>query len=644
MTKALNTSAFLYFFIRIAPAILFFLPLVSIQSQDNWPKLSLAYYDCNSTEASYTDISQQNAFNSASKHIYRNVINNITDNEIFFISYGFSDTTENDIASSGSSFFLPDTGRFIYAKYDFVIASSISGSPGSYTLTVSLLEGNAYTQIAVGTAQFASASIENISEACHNAVQQILPLTQKMRAFITAMKEDNQQLVINPKIDVTPAIENIEKNGSTEVAIHVSDCDGLPLVNRELAIETSRGSIDLTKVNTDENGDARIQFDAGGDEGVAILNATILNAINVFRDTITYNGSNSILIGDFEDRNLWKLTYDLSISSTSYRDHLREYSDGTNWIQENKFWTQRAYGSFIGTAVDEKNTEFEFFDSTMTLSGVIMVHKFGKETFTDHTGNACPKLKWSMSGTSETWKAMRNRDGGGDASLSYDPSGVELFSFSIPFKNAIKFSYKWSILGRWENADCRSILVHEGVPQKLTYAMAGGVSFYGFSPVPGLSISPFYSGGDVSGYFITISSNTSGIEGDGTVYYTFTSCTATLRKLSKTTSVRNTAEMAPNLLLEQNYPNPFKTTTRIKYSIPAYTGTSALPGERIDADLLSLKIYNLIGQEVAILVNDRQPAGNYEIEFDGSALASGVYYCKLKLGEHSQARKLVVVK
>jgi len=182
------------------------------------------------------------------------------------------------------------------------------------------------------------------------------------------------------------------------------------------------------------------------------------------------------------------------------------------------------------------------------------------------------------------------------------------------------------------------------VPQKLTYAIAGGVSFYGFSPVPGLSIAPEYEGGKVSGYSIYVSSKSSGVEGDGTVYYNATECIASLRKLSNTTSVRNNTEMTPNFLLQQNYPNPVNTTTRIKYTVPTLTGTSSSPEKNSEANLLSLKIYNRFGQEVAVLVNDQQAAGKYEVEFDASALASGVYFYQLKAGEFLQSRKLVVIR
>jgi hypothetical protein len=83
--------------------------------------------------------------------------------------------------------------------------------------------------------------------------------------------------------------------------------------------------------------------------------------------------------------------------------------------------------------------------------------------------------------------------------------------------------------------------------------------------------------------------------------------------------------------LGQNYPNPFNPTTNIKYSIPA-------------DGLVTLKVYDLLGKEVSTLVNDYQQAGTFDVVFDGSNLASGVYYYQLITGELSATKKLMLTK
>jgi hypothetical protein len=83
--------------------------------------------------------------------------------------------------------------------------------------------------------------------------------------------------------------------------------------------------------------------------------------------------------------------------------------------------------------------------------------------------------------------------------------------------------------------------------------------------------------------------------------------------------------------LAQNYPNPFNPSTVIEYSVP------------VGGDV-SLKIYNLLGQEVRSLVNTVQPAGRYTVRFDAGSLSTGVYFYRMQAGSFTQIRKMVLVK
>jgi hypothetical protein len=83
--------------------------------------------------------------------------------------------------------------------------------------------------------------------------------------------------------------------------------------------------------------------------------------------------------------------------------------------------------------------------------------------------------------------------------------------------------------------------------------------------------------------------------------------------------------------LDQNYPNPFNPSTRIKFSIP-------------QSEFVSLKIYDVLGNEVATLVNEQRAPGAYEVTFDAGNLASGVYVYTLTAGDFVQTRKLMLMK
>jgi photosystem II stability/assembly factor-like uncharacterized protein len=83
--------------------------------------------------------------------------------------------------------------------------------------------------------------------------------------------------------------------------------------------------------------------------------------------------------------------------------------------------------------------------------------------------------------------------------------------------------------------------------------------------------------------------------------------------------------------LSQNYPNPFNPVTNIIFRIA-------------DFGFVSLRIYDLLGNEVATLLNEEKPAGNYELQFDASNLSSGVYLYRLSAGNFTEIKKMVLLK
>ena len=88
--------------------------------------------------------------------------------------------------------------------------------------------------------------------------------------------------------------------------------------------------------------------------------------------------------------------------------------------------------------------------------------------------------------------------------------------------------------------------------------------------------------------------------------------------------------------LEQNYPNPFNPTTKIKYTVP-------LDEKRKTQDV-NLKVYDVLGNEVTVLVNEQKEAGYYEVDFNASSFASGVYFYQLKTGPFLETKKMLLLK
>lgn len=83
--------------------------------------------------------------------------------------------------------------------------------------------------------------------------------------------------------------------------------------------------------------------------------------------------------------------------------------------------------------------------------------------------------------------------------------------------------------------------------------------------------------------------------------------------------------------LSQNYPNPFNPMTTINYSIPS-------------AGFVTLKVYDILGREIASLVNDEKQPGEYSVKFDGSGLSSGIYFYHLQSGKFTSTKKLILMK
>ena len=109
------------------------------------------------------------------------------------------------------------------------------------------------------------------------------------------------------------------------------------------------------------------------------------------------------------------------------------------------------------------------------------------------------------------------------------------------------------------------------------------------------------------------------------------------RSVNITTGLNNTENpVANDFKLFQNYPNPFNPTTKIRYTIPS-VGTSFMK-------FVQLKVYDVLGNEIATLVEGEKPAGNYEAEFDAKNLSSGIYFYQIKAGSYIQTKKMILLR
>ena len=98
------------------------------------------------------------------------------------------------------------------------------------------------------------------------------------------------------------------------------------------------------------------------------------------------------------------------------------------------------------------------------------------------------------------------------------------------------------------------------------------------------------------------------------------------------TSIEDEINKVPNQFkVFQNYPNPFNPATTINYQIP-------------ELSLVTLKVYDVLGNEIAVLVNEQKSIGSYEIDFDGDELTSGIYFYQIQAGSFVETKKMMLLK
>ncbi len=175
----------------------------------------------------------------------------------------------------------------------------------------------------------------------------------------------------------------------------------------------------------------------------------------------------------------------------------------------------------------------------------------------------------------------------------------------------------------WESAHLypRTVLSIAAVSDSVLYA---GTFYYGV----------FYSD-DAGGTWQPV-----GLSGKNIIELTFTQDGHLLagtanhglfRSEQKVTKIENSKPFPTKFSLKQNYPNPFNPLTTIQYSIPQRTN-------------VSLKVYDLLGNEVAELVNEKQAAGNYTIQFNGTNLASGTYFYRFVTDQFVSVKRMILMK
>ena len=205
-----------------------------------------------------------------------------------------------------------------------------------------------------------------------------------------------------------------------------------------------------------------------------------------------------------------------------------------------------------------------------------------------------------------------------------------------------QYEHPLTINSQWSHSYTQTILINGTPINSTSITLSTIVDAYGIMTIPGgasyealrireeLTINGLTtvsynfiakSGAQVNVNAVAANPPSSGmISVDGATYYD-----------GLTTSVEQLNGLPKNYILKQNYPNPFNPTTNIEYSIP-------------EASFVELKVYDVLGNEVATLVNQEQSAGVYRADFSGDGLASGLYIARIKVGNFTSTIKMTLLK
>ena len=213
-------------------------------------------------------------------------------------------------------------------------------------------------------------------------------------------------------------------------------------------------------------------------------------------------------------------------------------------------------------------------------------------------------------------------DGSGSAIIPFLSAGSSVVGFPVSQRHgSIRGYYKFSPLGN-ENFQVKIYMYAGNVIGVGAFETPTGSSTYTEFNVP-----INYTTGDTPDW-AAIGIKVATVQETGTIGSWALVDNLTLGGV---TDVEQISGLPENFSVQQNYPNPFNPSTLIEYSIP-------------EQSFVDLKVYDILGNEVATLVNEEQSAGVYRADFTGADLTSGVYFYTIKAGNFVETKKMVLMK
>ena len=468
------------------------------------------------------------------------------------------------------------------------------------------------------------------------------PMYTTIMDFERRKRDQGEPYAIQPKITLTPGTTKLKVNETTNIDVLFQDCDGAPLTQRHITFTADGGTLKSADVTTDDQGHGTLQFTAGS-------SPTLANVTSVYpyeKPTGYMNTADVVPASIQIDKpsTSWYVTASFELSDNS---NSTGNSPGETITSGGLDDTKVAFSALV-TNISPLSGQFTSNPQTvgqLAYSGSYMESSYWHSHWEISAG---PYSEMIDDQLTSAVNAASTKGGSPQLTLNIYKGS---YNFSIQKIPAAQTGGQTDVN--------RSLDPISGSQETTTASPASASSALGMS-VQGANQDTSFSTSEtttLSGESITTVTQVSqtfswqnnvckltyvkGIREDDqqtgfTTQETFSNQTYTVTFYmtytgDPPTGIKAERQTLPTaFVLNQNYPNPFNPSTTIRYELPK-------------AANVTIKIFNTLGQEIAVLVNERKDAGSYQVQWNAN-VPSGIYFYRLQAGDFIDTKKAVLLK
>jgi hypothetical protein len=527
----------------------------------------------------------------------------------------------------------PPPGSIEGAAYILTGLIEPAGANHFYSLTWHVECGTSREVVRSTTVNFSTdSSMAYLDIIAQLAAAGLWPLSETIEEFEIQKREEDMEVARTNRgsIKVTPKKTELQPNDSTEVELELIDgCDSYPLKNREIILEPTRdpvtdekicngptgGTVHPTRVTTDENGKATVTFVAGSEGGLGIIEAVYpYKKPHGWRDDMF--GQTSINLS----YSMWQVNVSFSHKSNSSTNTKTIEGENTTVSTGDSYYSADATLRFV---YENKNPDNVGKDKlVISMDDPSAGTVYGLNYLGNYKEGGAARIdKWDGDGNlfasyfSQSQISSQGCRSITEPGLDFDYSTDGIPSFQLS-------GTIWRI--GWSSEKISGF--PEGEPYKFNEPYSAmNAMFFGFEPQASFQ----HSGSHFSANYTE--SLTKNEQGTSTSYTIKVKADFSGKSVPENIKENSSANLPEKFALFQNYPNPFNPNTTFEYALPANIRVSII-------------IYNLLGQEVAHLVDGFMYAGYHRVIWSADNIPSGVYFYRMKTGNFSDTKKFLLIR